>query len=213
MTHRTSAWLGARSGSHTSKKSRAAYCSLRTPRGGRRTVPMRRPSPRSRGVPSCTIRTAISWSLPELSDCGDLSRNGRRRARVLRGARPPQLPAVLPRTGRFAHRHLDAEHRARVAGPRADEFALLRRPSRRTRLARRAAALALRRRRGRPHQQTPPRHPDAVAVHAPGVRARAARVEPYGSTCHTATVRLRNRAARVEPYGCGVARGRPRRLP
>src|SRR5207248_593126 len=50
MTHRTSAWLGARSGSHTSKKSRAAYCSLRTPRGGRRTVPMRRPSPRSRGV-------------------------------------------------------------------------------------------------------------------------------------------------------------------
>src|SRR5439155_22387698 len=64
MIHRTRVWLGASSGSHTSKKFRRAYWSLRTPRGGRRTVPVRRPSPRSRGVPSRTIRTAICGPYP-----------------------------------------------------------------------------------------------------------------------------------------------------
>src|SRR5205807_7762634 len=98
-------------------------------------------------------------ALPEISGGGELSRNGRPRAPVLWGARPPQLPAFFPRTGRVPHRHLDAEHRAGVAGPRPDEFALLRRPRLPARLARRAAAHALRRRARRSHQQAPPRHP------------------------------------------------------
>src|SRR2546426_9320972 len=54
--------------------------------------------------------TTLFRSLPQISGDGELSRNGRTRARVsLWGALPPQLPAVLSRTGRFSHRHLDAE--------------------------------------------------------------------------------------------------------
>src|SRR2546426_1638965 len=125
--------------------------------------------------------TTLFRSLPQISGDGELSRNGRTRARVsLWGALPPQLPAVLSRTGRFSHRHLDAERRPGVAGPRADELALLRRPRLGARLARRAAAHAVRRRDRRPHQQAPAGDPHTVAVHAPGIRARLARVDPGG---------------------------------
>src|SRR5205085_647078 len=56
---RNSASLGDRLGSQTSYQFCAANCDLGTPRGGRRTVPNRRPSSRYLGVPNRTILTAI----------------------------------------------------------------------------------------------------------------------------------------------------------
>ena len=56
----TSWALGASSGSQTSYQFCAACSLFGTPRGGRLTVPMRRPSPRMRPVPSRTMRTVIS---------------------------------------------------------------------------------------------------------------------------------------------------------
>src|SRR2546430_7612698 len=105
----------------------------RSPTGGGsrradRAGPGGSPCRPARGGSGCTSCIS-SGSLPEISGGGELSRNGRSRTGVsLWGARPPQLPAVLPRPGRFSHRHLDAEHRAGLAGPRADKLALLRRP-------------------------------------------------------------------------------------
>src|SRR5262245_46411086 len=55
----TVAASGARIGSQTSYQSSFAWRDLGTPRGGRRTVPMRSPSPGALGVPRRTIRTAI----------------------------------------------------------------------------------------------------------------------------------------------------------
>ena len=52
--------LGARLGNHTSYQLPDANCALGTPRGGRRTVPMRSPSSFALGVPSLTIRIAIA---------------------------------------------------------------------------------------------------------------------------------------------------------
>jgi hypothetical protein len=46
---------------------RRAYSVLRTPRGGRRTVPMRKPSSGSRAVPSLTTRIAIDYFIPALA--------------------------------------------------------------------------------------------------------------------------------------------------
>src|SRR5258706_9324380 len=51
--------LGARFGYHASYQSRAANCDFGTPRGGRRTVPMRRPSDLARGVPRLTTRATM----------------------------------------------------------------------------------------------------------------------------------------------------------
>ena len=48
--------LGARFGNHTSYQFCDANMVLGTPRGGRRTVPMRVPSPSTRGLPSLTTR-------------------------------------------------------------------------------------------------------------------------------------------------------------
>src|SRR5438105_1252716 len=176
MIDRTSVWLGASSGSHTSKKFRTAYWSLRTPRGGRRTVPMRRPSPRSRGVPSRTIRTAIWWSLPELSDRGELSRNGRSCAHVPdRGVGPPQLPSLLLRAGYLAHRLLDAVGGARLARPGPHQLGVRRRPEPGPPLARCPAVHAVRRHRGRPRGQAPPHRAHPGAPDGGGDRARRAR--------------------------------------
>ena len=52
--------LGASVGSQTSYQSSLANFVFGTPRGGRRTVPRRRPSPLRRVVPNRTIRIAIS---------------------------------------------------------------------------------------------------------------------------------------------------------
>src|SRR5438552_975276 len=49
--------LGARFGNQTSYQFRVAYSVLGTPRGGRRTVPMRVPSPSALALPSLTTRT------------------------------------------------------------------------------------------------------------------------------------------------------------
>ena len=49
--------LGASCGNQTSYQSSAAKRDFGTPRGGRRTVPIRRPSPGRRGAPSRTMRT------------------------------------------------------------------------------------------------------------------------------------------------------------
>ena len=54
--------VGARFGNQTSYQLSAAKRSFGTPRGGRRTVPMRSPSPATRGVPSLTMRTAMKCS-------------------------------------------------------------------------------------------------------------------------------------------------------
>lgn len=48
--------LGARLGNQTSYQFRRVNSDFGTPRGGRRTVPMRRPSPSARGLPSRTTR-------------------------------------------------------------------------------------------------------------------------------------------------------------
>src|SRR5437763_1104515 len=53
------ATLGARVGNHTSYQFCELNFSLGTPRGGRRTVPMRVPSASCRGDPNRTIRTVI----------------------------------------------------------------------------------------------------------------------------------------------------------
>ncbi len=52
--------LGARFGNHTSYQFCGAKADFGTPRGGRRTVPMRVPSPSTRGLPSLTTRIAIA---------------------------------------------------------------------------------------------------------------------------------------------------------
>ena len=54
-----SAALGANVGNQTSYQSSLANLAFGTPRGGRRTVPMRSPSPRRRVLPSRTILMAI----------------------------------------------------------------------------------------------------------------------------------------------------------
>ena len=51
---------GARFGSHTSYQLPDANAAFGTPRGGRRTVPMRKPSCGNRAVPSRTILMAIA---------------------------------------------------------------------------------------------------------------------------------------------------------
>ena len=51
--------LGASSGNHTSYQSSAAKRDFGTPRGGRRTVPMRVPSPALRGEPRRTMRMGM----------------------------------------------------------------------------------------------------------------------------------------------------------
>jgi hypothetical protein len=51
--------VGARFGSQTSYQFCDAYSLLRTPRGGRLTVPMRSPSPLNLSVPRRTIRIAM----------------------------------------------------------------------------------------------------------------------------------------------------------
>ena len=50
---------GARIGNHTSYQFPDACLPFGTPRGGCRTVPMRKPSPRNLGVPRRTIRAVI----------------------------------------------------------------------------------------------------------------------------------------------------------
>jgi hypothetical protein len=55
--------LGARFGNHTSYQSCEANADFGTPRGGRRTVPMRRPSFFALGVPNLTTRTAMTGPL------------------------------------------------------------------------------------------------------------------------------------------------------
>src|SRR5215475_7817161 len=55
--------LGARLGNQTSYQFCKANLDLGTPRGGRRTVPMRRPSSSARGVPSLTMRMAMIYRL------------------------------------------------------------------------------------------------------------------------------------------------------
>jgi hypothetical protein len=52
--------LGARFGNHTSYQFCFENCAFGTPRGGRRTVPIRVPSLGSRGVPRRTTRTLIA---------------------------------------------------------------------------------------------------------------------------------------------------------
>ena len=54
------ATLGARLGYHTSYQFSDANLAFATPRGGRRTVPMRRPSFFVRAVPSLTMRIAMA---------------------------------------------------------------------------------------------------------------------------------------------------------
>ena len=51
--------LGARLGNQTSYQFCPANASLGTPRGGRRTVPIRMPSPSTRALPSLTTRTTM----------------------------------------------------------------------------------------------------------------------------------------------------------
>src|SRR5215468_3046118 len=51
--------LGARLGNQTSYQFCEANLALGTPRGGRRTVPMRKPSFLALGVPSLTMRMGI----------------------------------------------------------------------------------------------------------------------------------------------------------
>jgi hypothetical protein len=55
--------LGERLGNQTSYQFCEANLDLGTPRGGRRTVPMRRPSFFARGVPSLTMRMGMSYLL------------------------------------------------------------------------------------------------------------------------------------------------------
>src|SRR5574337_2064627 len=55
--------LGARLGNQTSYQFRDENSALGTPRGGRRTVPMRVPSPSTRGLPSLITRTTMAGSL------------------------------------------------------------------------------------------------------------------------------------------------------
>src|SRR5215468_8240904 len=55
--------LGARLGNQTSYQFWDANLDLGTPRGGRRTVPMRKPSSFALGVPSLTMRMAMVNSL------------------------------------------------------------------------------------------------------------------------------------------------------
>src|SRR5262245_20458796 len=52
--------LGARVGNHTSYQSSFENRALGTPRGGRRTVPMRAPSPFRRRVPRRTMRMLMA---------------------------------------------------------------------------------------------------------------------------------------------------------
>jgi hypothetical protein len=52
--------LGARLGSQTSYQFCVANSDFGTPRGGRRTVPMRWPSPGLRALPSCTTRMTMA---------------------------------------------------------------------------------------------------------------------------------------------------------
>eukprot|EP01137_Pigoraptor_chileana_P034650 Opistho-2@27513 len=52
--------LGARLGYQTSYQFCAANCALGTPRGGRRTVPMRSPSSAPRALPSRTTRITMA---------------------------------------------------------------------------------------------------------------------------------------------------------
>src|SRR5580765_3395935 len=54
--------LGARFGNHTSYQFRVANSVFGTPRGGRRTVPMRMPSPGVLWLPNRTTRTAMAHS-------------------------------------------------------------------------------------------------------------------------------------------------------
>src|SRR5262245_51229673 len=54
--------LGARVGNHTSYQFREANSDFGTPRGGRRTVPIRGPSPALLALPSLTTRTAMDRS-------------------------------------------------------------------------------------------------------------------------------------------------------
>jgi hypothetical protein len=72
--------LGARLGNQTSYQFCEENLDLGTPRGGRRTVPMRKPSSFARGLPSLTMRMAINLLTcskelfqqredPEISDC------------------------------------------------------------------------------------------------------------------------------------------------
>src|SRR5690606_23391800 len=56
----TSSALGERLGNQTSYQSCVANSDFGTPRGGRRTVPMRRPSFFVRGVPRRTMRMVMS---------------------------------------------------------------------------------------------------------------------------------------------------------
>jgi hypothetical protein len=55
----TVASLGESSGSHTSYQLSEANFAFGTPLGGRRTVPMRKPSPRSLGMPRRTTLAVI----------------------------------------------------------------------------------------------------------------------------------------------------------
>ena len=82
--------LGARFGNQASYQFRAANCSLGTPLGGRRTVPIRVPSLSLLSLPSLTTRMAIDSSLLLMSNPG-----------ILKG-RPPSPSTTLPiKKGQF----------------------------------------------------------------------------------------------------------------
>src|SRR3972149_8552656 len=97
--------------------SRAAYSLFGTPRGGRRTVPTRAPSPGVRGVPSRTIRMATAFLL-STANC-DMAWE-KRRNRSLSPGGPKRLERAEPDAEAAADEDLAVE-----AVPRADDLAQL----------------------------------------------------------------------------------------
>ena len=90
-------------------------------------------------------------------------------------AQAPQLPPLLRRPGRVGQRHVDAEHRHRLARPRADPLAGGRRRAARSAVPAVHGVRPVRRRRWSTASTTAARDRDAGDVDGLRVRARRAR--------------------------------------